>query len=139
MEFVPVLYLSKTFNRNEVSPLHLRGIMKKQGFSELYVIDEQGVRRNEPRYAFYQRFSPLFNLWVDTGPRGIGDVVDDIFSGAKRIIIRENLWTEDSLSQIRIMRFPSSVGCARHTTDAVIFVPSISMTSPIERSSSIRV
>ena len=101
MDVIPVLYLSEKFKKNEVSPLYLRDIMKKQGFSELYIIDEQGIRRNEPQYAFYQRFSALFDLLVDTGPREIGDVVDDIFSGAKRIIIRENLWTEESLSRIR--------------------------------------
>jgi hypothetical protein len=101
METIPVLYLSKTYEKNQLSPLYLRDIMKKQGFSNLYVIDEQGIKRNQPQYAFYQRFSPMFDLWVDTGPRDMGDVVDDIFSGAKRIIIRLNLWLKESLSQIR--------------------------------------
>ena len=35
---------------------------------------------------------------------------------------------------ILIVSFPSSVGCALQTTAAVIFVPSISITSPIDRS-----
>lgn len=101
MEKIPVLYLSTTYEKNQMSPFYLRDIMKKQGFSDLYVIDEQGITKNQPQYAFYQRFSSLFDLWVDTGPREMGDVVDDIFSGAKRIIIRLNLWNESTLSQIR--------------------------------------
>ena len=101
MEIIPVLYLSRIFERNQVSPLYLRDIMKKQGFSDLYVIDEQGIKKNQPQYDFYQRFSPMFELWVDTGPRDVGDVVDDIFSGAKRVIIRLNLWTGKSLSRVR--------------------------------------
>ncbi len=40
---------------------------------------------------------------------------------------------------IRTRRFPSSEGCARHTDVAVTLVPSSSITSPIERSRSIRV
>ena len=101
MEVVPVFYLSKTYHTDEVNPLYLRNIMKKHEFKDLYVIDEQGIKRNEPQYEFYQRFSSMFNLWVDTGPRDIDDVVDDIFSGAKRIIIRLNLWKDESLSKIR--------------------------------------
>jgi hypothetical protein len=103
MEYVPVFYLSKKFGKNDVKPMYLRDIMKKHGFSDLYVIDEQGIKLNEPNYSFYQRYSSLFDLWVDTGPRDIGDVVDDIFSGAKRIVIRLNLWNEESLSKIKAL------------------------------------
>jgi uncharacterized protein related to proFAR isomerase len=74
--------------------------MKKQGFSDLYIVDEQGIERNQPQYDFYQRISPLLDIWVDTGPRTMEDVVDEIFAGAKRVIIRLNLWMEESLTQI---------------------------------------
>jgi hypothetical protein len=101
MEYIPVLYLDKDFDKNQSNAYKLRDLMKKEGFSDLYVIDVQGVKKNKPQYTFYQRFSSLYNLWVDTGPRNIGDVVDDIFSGAKHIIIRTNIWKGGSLKSIR--------------------------------------
>ena len=101
MEYVPVLYLPSNDQKIGLNTVDLRNLMKKEGFTDLYIIDELGIKKNKPQYKFYQRFSTLFDLWVDTGPRDIGDVVDDIFSGAKRIIIRLDLWTEDSLTSIR--------------------------------------
>ena len=101
MEVIPVLYLSSKFKKQGTSTIHIKEVMKKERFTTLYVVDERGIRKNEPQYEFYQRFSALYDLWVDTGPRDIGDVVDDIFSGAKTIIIREGLWRGDSLASIR--------------------------------------
>jgi hypothetical protein len=101
MDYIPVLYLEKDFDKNPSNNHKLRDLMKKEGFSDLYVIDVQGIKKNRPHYPFYQRFSSLYNLWVDTGPRNNGDVVDDIFSGAKYIIIRKNIWQEVSLETIR--------------------------------------
>jgi len=101
MEYVPVLYLTSDDQKIGLNTIDLRDLMKKEGFTDLYIIDELGIKKNKPQYKFYQRFSTLFDLWVDTGPRDIGDVVDDIFSGTKRIIIRLDLWNEDSLKSIR--------------------------------------
>ena len=101
MEYVPVLYLPSNDQKIGLNAIDLKNRMKKEGFTELYIIDELGIKKNKPQYNFYQRFSSIFDLWVDTGPRDIGDVVDGVFSGAKRIIIRLDLWTEDSLTSIR--------------------------------------
>lgn len=101
MEYVPVLYLPSNDQKIGLNAIDLKNLMKKEGFTELYLLDELGIKKNKPQYDFYQRFSTIFDLWVDTGPRNIGDVVDDVFSGAKRIIIRLDLWTEDSLKSIR--------------------------------------
>ena len=101
MEYVPVLYLPSNDQKIGLNAIDLKNRMKNEGFTELYIVDELGIKKNKPQYNFYQRFSSIFDLWVDTGPRDIGDVVDGVFSGAKRIIIRLDLWTEDSLINIR--------------------------------------
>ena len=98
-----MLYLPSKYHKKELSLGHLKECMQKEGFTDLYVIDERGITKNEPQYEFYQRFSSLYNLWVDTGPREIGDVVDDIFSGANKIVIRGDLWMDESLEAIRAM------------------------------------
>ncbi|OYT29068.1 hypothetical protein B6U98_03390 [Thermoplasmatales archaeon ex4572_165] len=101
MKYVPVLFLPSDDQKISLNAIDLKNHMEKEGFTDLYVIDELGIKKNKPHYKFYQRFSTLFDLWVDTGPRDIGDVVDDIFSGTKIIIIRLDLWTENSLKSIR--------------------------------------
>ena len=101
MEYIPVLYLTSNDQKIGLNAINLKDRMKKEGFTDLYIIDELGIKKNKPQYDFYQRFSTIFDLWVDTGPRNMGDVVDDIFSGAKRIIIRLNLWNEETLTSIR--------------------------------------
>ena len=98
-----MLYLPSKYHKKGVSLVQLKECMQREEFTDLYVVDEQGITKNEPQYEFYQRFSSLYNLWVDTGPREIGDVVDDIFSGANKIVIRGDLWRDKSLDHIREM------------------------------------
>ena len=57
MEYVPVLYLPINDQKIGLNAIDLKGLMKKKGFTELYLIDEWGIKKNKPQYNFYQRFS----------------------------------------------------------------------------------
>ena len=101
METIPVVYLKKDFEKTLLPRIDLPEIKEKQGFEHLYIIDEEGITKNRPRFCFYQRFSRYFDLWIDAGPREIDDIVDDVFAGAKKIIIRPSLWTEPTIQSTR--------------------------------------
>jgi hypothetical protein len=42
-----------------------------------------------------------YNLWIDSGPRNLGDIVDSIMAGAKSITIRKNKWENFETSDIK--------------------------------------
>lgn len=101
METIPIVYLPKDFEKKLLPSINIKEIMDREKFKDLYIFDIEGIRKNRPRFCFYQRFSSLFDLWVDAGPRDLGDVVDDVFSGAKKIVLRPGLWSETTIQCIR--------------------------------------
>jgi hypothetical protein len=40
-------------------------------------------------------------MWVDTGPRDLGDIVDAVLAGATTLTLRPPLWPSFQLNQIR--------------------------------------
>jgi hypothetical protein len=40
-------------------------------------------------------------VWIDAGPRDTDDIIDELFSGANRVVIRAALWRESSLINVR--------------------------------------
>lgn len=78
----------------------LRVFLDRLQGSIIYVFDEDGIAKNHPNVSLYQRLTNIAELWVDAGPRNVGDIVDDVFSGAKRIVIRPDLWNEIDLQSV---------------------------------------
>ena len=60
--------------------------------ANIYVLDTDGIEKDKPNLCLYQNLSKSHVLWVDTGPRVLGDIVDVIMAGATNITIRNNLW-----------------------------------------------
>src|SRR5512136_1376900 len=60
--------------------------------SLLYVLDLDGIERNNPNLELYQRLAEHCVLWIDNGPRRIDDVMDTIMAGATNLTLREELW-----------------------------------------------
>ena len=60
--------------------------------SLLYVLDLDGIERNNPNLDLCQRLAEHAVLWIDNGPRRIDDVMDTIMAGATNITLREDLW-----------------------------------------------
>jgi hypothetical protein len=101
MEIIPFIHLTKQFEKETLPSFNLKEMKETHNISDLYIIDKEGIEKNRPRFCFYQRYSSLFDLWVDAGPRSIEDIVDNVFAGAKRIVIRATLWSEPSIASIR--------------------------------------
>jgi len=67
----------------------------------IYVLDIDGIEKDKPNLSLYQDLSKSHVLWVDTGPRVLGDIVDVIMAGATNITIRNNLWNGLDVSRIK--------------------------------------
>jgi len=69
--------------------------------ANIYVLDTDGIEKDKPNLCLYQKLSKSHALWVDTGPRILGDIVDVIMAGATNITVRKNLWHELDVSSIK--------------------------------------
>ena len=68
---------------------------------EIYVLDLDGIRMDKPNLCSYPKLSEHCKLWVDAGPRILGDVVDMVMAGATDITIRKSLCPKLDISSIR--------------------------------------
>ncbi|KAA0012444.1 hypothetical protein B6U81_04045 [Thermoplasmatales archaeon ex4484_30] len=55
-------------------------------YDMVYIIDVDGYNRNNPNLDLYKKIGK--NLWIDSFPRRVEDVVDLIVVGAERITIK---------------------------------------------------
>jgi len=67
----------------------------------LYIYDLDGIEKDKPNLCTFQRLSKDLDIWVDSGPRDLGDVVDLFLAGAKAVTIRKNLFPNLDISKIR--------------------------------------
>jgi uncharacterized protein related to proFAR isomerase len=67
----------------------------------LYIYDLDGIGRDKPNLCTFQRLSKTQDIWVDSGPRDLGDIVDAFLAGAKAITVRKTLFPKIDLSKVR--------------------------------------
>ena len=67
---------------------------KADRFAEIYVMDLDGIERNEPNLNFYQ--SIYKKKWIDAFPRKFEDVMDLVVAGGNKIVIREGFDDRDT-------------------------------------------
>ena len=67
----------------------------------IYFLDIDGIEKDKPNLCSYQRTSKHRKIWIDAGPRVLGDVVDVVMAGATNITVRKNLWPELDISGIK--------------------------------------
>ncbi len=103
MEIIPLVRLKK------------RKILGKDGkiisFNELktfvdkddtiYFYDFDGIEKDKPNLCTYQRFSHSQKMWIDSGPRNLGDVVDEVMAGATSITLRKKMWPDLHVPNIK--------------------------------------
>jgi len=100
MEIIPIITL-KNFQTME-NLILLNDLSKSVKAEEkIYVLDLDGIEKNKINLDFYQKISQSYDLWVDCGPRNLGDVVDIFTSGANSITIRKNLFPTLNISDIK--------------------------------------
>jgi len=100
MEIIPCVTL-KNYKKKNYS-IFSESIPKyiKEG-EKLYILDLDGIEKNKPSLCFYQKFSSIYDLWIDCGPRNIGDVVDIFMTGATGVTIRRTLSSSLNITDIR--------------------------------------
>jgi len=104
MEIIPLAYIKnrKTYiekGGENVSLGEVLGNIAKD--KEIYFLDIDGIEKNKPNLCTYQKISEKQEIWVDTGPRDLGDVVDLLMAGANKITIREQLYPIEELPDIK--------------------------------------
>lgn len=67
----------------------------------IYILDLDGIDKDKPNLCTFQKRSSDYQLWVDFGPRNLGDMVDVFMAGVERATIRPNLWPNLNINEIR--------------------------------------
>lgn len=104
MKIVPLVCLRNTvlLDGREGDTLFPADIPKQlEKDSLLYVLDLDGIERNNPNLETYQRLAEHCILWIDNGPRRIDDVMDTIMAGATNLTLREDIWPSLDMPEIQ--------------------------------------
>ncbi|UCF12336.1 MAG: hypothetical protein JSW06_09905 [Thermoplasmatales archaeon] len=104
MEIIPLIHLKKRkiVTEEEEKGLSINEILEQVYKDEkIYVLDIDGIDKNKPNLCLYPKLLENHKIWIDAGPRVLGDVVDSIMSGANKITIRQKIWPEPDLSSIK--------------------------------------
>ncbi len=104
MKIVPLVCLRNTvlLDGREGDALFPADIPKHlEKDSLLYVLDLDGIERNNPNLEMYQRLAEHCVLWIDNGPRRIDDIMDTIMAGATNLTVREELWPSLDMPEIQ--------------------------------------
>ena len=103
MKIFPFVKLKrkKIVMEKKVSTRSVYEILEQNKENNIYVLDTDGIEGNKPNLSMYQKLSESHKLWIDGGPRILGDVVDMVMAGAINITIRKNLCHGLDVSSIR--------------------------------------
>jgi uncharacterized protein related to proFAR isomerase len=86
------------------SPVSINDFLKQiDEDKEVYFLDVDGLEKDKPNLCTYQKVAGHGKMWVDVGPRTIGDVTDLVMAGATSITIRKNLFPIEELEKIEEM------------------------------------
>lgn len=97
MNIIPLVSINKgtLFDGRQGTALSLDELFQRvEKDSMLYILDYDGLERNNPNFELYQRLTEHCILWIDNGPRRIDDVMDTIMAGATNITLRPQLWPD---------------------------------------------
>lgn len=96
MEKIPLVYLKKRKilgkEGNIISLEQLKNSVNKD--DNIYLYDIDGIEEDKPNLCLYQKISQFQKMWIDAGPRNLGDVVDEVMAGATSITLRKKTWSE---------------------------------------------
>jgi uncharacterized protein related to proFAR isomerase len=95
MNIIPLIEI----NNKEIQNSEL---LEKLSENELlYVIDLDGIEKDESNLDIYQNLSKKYRLWIDSAPRKLGDVVDVFMAGAENITLRKTFYPDVIIERIR--------------------------------------
>jgi hypothetical protein len=102
MKIIPLIHIKQNkivnsdFNKLE----NIKNLIDKYEDDTIYLLDHDGINKNRPNICLFKKLSKKHNLWIDTGPRVIGDIVDTVIAGASKITIRKDLLNNVNTSTI---------------------------------------
>lgn len=103
MDIVPLIRLKKRKmikENDEILSLDkLKNLVKKD--VPVYLYDIDGIEKDKPNLCLYQKISQFQKIWIDAGPRVLGDVVDAIMAGATSITLRKDIWKDIHVPSIK--------------------------------------
>ena len=97
MDLIPLIYMKnrKIHVEKEGKTVSIEEFLNKiDEDKEIYFLDVDGLEKDKPNLCTYQRVAGHGKMWVDVGPRTLGDVTDLVMAGATSITIRKNLFEE---------------------------------------------
>ena len=101
MELIPLIKLKKQRILDYPKSLIKDFLKEFDENQKIYILDLDGIDKDKPNLCTFQRLSNSYDLWVDFGPRNLGDVVDAVMAGANAITLRKPLWPNINLSDIK--------------------------------------
>ena len=104
MDLIPLIYIEDRKIRigKTSEPMSVKDFLKdNKDKKKIYIFDLDGINSDKPNLCTYQRLASFSDLWVDNGPRNLGDVVDTTMAGATDITLRKNLSPQLHISNIR--------------------------------------
>ncbi|HDM67225.1 MAG TPA: hypothetical protein ENG62_02430 [Thermoplasmatales archaeon] len=99
MEYIPLIRVKRRKIGNNISEEKIRETQLK-GY-KIYILDEDGIRKDKPNVSLYQRLSRYQEIWVDAGPRNEGDLVDILIAGASMVTLRRENWYNLDINELR--------------------------------------
>jgi len=101
MEIIPLIKLKK--QKVQGYPISfLKELLKNLEENEkIYILDLDGIEKDKPNLCTFQRLSGSYDLWVDFGPKNLGDIVDAVMAGANAITLRKLLWSNIEILDIK--------------------------------------
>lgn len=104
MEVISLIYLKKRkiLSEKEGKQISLNDLLERiDKDGKIYVLDIDGIEKDKPNLCLYPKLSENHKIWVDAGPRALGDVVDSIMAGATNITVRKKIWPDLDISGIK--------------------------------------
>jgi len=95
MKIIPIVKIKKRkiVKLNNKNFENIDTLLNNYKDEYIYILDYDGILKNKPNLCMFQKLSKNHDLWVDTGPRVMGDIVDSVIAGASTITIRKELIT----------------------------------------------
>jgi len=102
MEIIPLITLRKrTILDTDQKTTDTKEISQINEDDKIYILDKDGIEKDKPNLCLFQNISNTYQLWIDSQPVDLGDVVDSFMTGATTITIRKNLLKKTNLERIR--------------------------------------
>ena len=104
MELIPLIFIKNRKIYLEKDSEHIpieKFLQLKNENKRLYILDLDGIEKDKPNLCSYQKLSGFYDLWVDFGPRDLGDFVDATMTGVTDLTIRKKLCPQLNITDIK--------------------------------------